>query len=124
MMYNRFYLIGENMSLPTYAKFYKDDKIVGVGFCNPGWSVSPDTLKCCIKESMDDAWDRYREDFTPTEYTQRNDKYFTNSDDLKMFDYIKVFDIIIPRDIAMPIYFGKLADEDWNAFIRQIQSKQ
>ena len=112
------------MSLPTYAKFYKNDIIVGVGFCNPGWSLSPSGLKRCVSESMDDAWDRYREDFKATEYTQRNDKYFTNSDDLKTFDHIEVFGIIIPRDIAMRVYFKKVTDEEWDTFIKEIETKK
>ncbi len=112
------------MSLPTYAKFYKENKLVGVGFCNPGWSLSPDGLKRCVSESMDDAWDRYRDNFEPTEYTQRNDKYFTNSDDLKQFEHMEVFGIIIPRDIAIRVYFNKLTGEEWDSFIKEIETNK
>ena len=106
------------MSLPTYASFIKDGRIVGIGFCNPGWFLTAEALRSCIKESMDAAWERYREDFKPSEWSERHDKYFTTEADLRDFEYMEVFDIMIPREIAMKEYSNTLTDDEWMTFTK------
>lgn len=108
------------MSLPTHAIFYKGEKAVGAGFCNPGWTLNPESLMPCIKQSMDDAWDRYRpesERLQESEDFSRNEKYFTNADDLKNFEYMEVFEIKIPRHIALHVYFGQMTLDQWKGFL-------
>ena len=105
------------MSLPTHGYFYKDGKIVGAGFCNPGWFLTADALRGCVKQAMDAAWYRYGDEFKETEWSKRYDDYFTTAEDLRTFDYLSIFEFKIPRDIAMRDYFDDLSDEEWDAFI-------
>lgn len=108
------------MSLPTLATFYKNDTVVGAGFCNIGWFIRLELLKHCIIDCMDDAWERYRPEHIDTpEYLRRrlnNDQYFTNAHDLANFEYILIYDIKIPRNIAMSVYAKTISDEEWNSF--------
>lgn len=108
------------MSLPSYAIFYNNGKEVGAGFCNPGWTVTAESLMPCISQAMDDAWDRYRPEnkelLDRGEY-QRNSEYFTTEEDLKNFDYMELFDIKVPRHIALHIYFGQMTLEEWAGFL-------
>lgn len=117
------------MSLPTRGIFYKDEKIVGVGACNPGWSLSSDGLRRCVTQSMDDAW----EFFLPVveswersnEFKLRDAKYFTTPDDLRYFDYVSIFDIKIQRSLALKVYAVYYREKgreipEWDQFWEQL----
>ena len=101
------------MSLPSVAIFYNEGKQVGAGLVNVGWTLHPSFFKRCIKDAMDDAWERYREGFTPTQYTKRYDKYFTTEDELRNFTYIIMYEFFVPRDIAFAVYNNKITNEEW-----------
>lgn len=112
------------MSLPTQGVFRKDGKIVGVGACNPGWSVNEVLVTRCIKDAMDNAWayfdpNKSGEHFKNEKFVERWErdrankaKYFTTPEDLKNFEYLDIFDYRIPRDYAIAYYFGKISKED------------
>lgn len=113
------------MSLPTYGRFYKDGKIVGIGFCNVGWFMNIQGLRRCIKASMDDAWDRYRPKEEVLEDIKTGDQYaeyFTTEDDLKNFEYIKIYEFHIPRKVALAVYFNKDADAVWEEYCKSIDT--
>lgn len=119
---------GNNMSLPTYGKFYKDGKVVGTGFCNPGWFLTDNGLKSCIIQSMDNAWSYFEipsSGETVNRYGEELSKFFTTPEDLKSFDRISILGIDIPRDVAMQVYFKTEGWEDtWISFMNSLKEQQ
>lgn len=109
------------MSLPTYATFYKNDKVVGAGFCNPGWFITPESFKSCIPEAMDAAWERYRD--IPKYIDSTLDRYFTTEEDLRNFEYMKLFGVKINRNIALAVYKKTITDSEWSAFFKPYEGK-
>ena len=107
------------MSLPTYALFVKDEKFVGVGMTNIGLFFDGRRLPHTMRRAMDDAWSRYQEDFKPNDWSKRDDHYFTNQKDLASFQYMVLYDFIIPYEVAMKVYAEQYTDDEWkDIFLR------
>lgn len=107
------------MSLPTYALFVKDEKFVGVGMTNIGLFFDGGQLPRAIRDAMSNAWSRYSECFKPNDWTKRDDHYFTTQEDLESFQFMVLYDFIIPYEVAIKVYAGMYTDDQWkDIFLR------
>lgn len=111
------------MSLPTYGIFYKNENYVGAGFCNVGWFMSDYGLVRCIREAMDNAWEFYREN-PSFELNERERQYFTNEEDLRSFDYLKIYSYNFPREFCMKIYDGEYGSGEMLEFMKESKIEQ
>lgn len=105
------------MSLPTHAFFIKDGAIVGVGAANCGWFLTDDTFPKAVIESMENAWFRYTEDFEPSDWTKRDDHFFTTPEALENFDYMVLYSTIIPHNIANKLFTRGYTKEEWQKLL-------
>ena len=112
------------MSLPSNAVFFKENKVVGIGFCNIGWNVEPKRILGCIY----DGWMNAAAHFTPIDpenewYEQslkqrdRDSKYFITKTDLEGFDQVLVYDYLIPRDHAEGVHLKRITETE---FVEQL----
>lgn len=109
------------MSLPSWGLLVKDDKIVGCGFCNPGWWLDINGVKRCISQTLERCED-FMSDREHKKWKQENGeykpiyhKYFTGSDeDVLNFDYLIIFEYKIPRKVAITAHVLGFTDEEWD----------
>lgn len=109
------------MSLPSWGLLVKDDKVVGCGFCNPGWWLDNNGVKRCIKQTLESCEDFINERDNKKWKNENGvywpiyHKYFTSTDeDVFNFDYIIVFEYKIPRKVALTLFMLGYTDEEWD----------
>lgn len=116
------------MSLPTYARFKKDNEIVGAGFCNIGWVFFINNFSGCIFKAFDEAAKYFDQDITQLDerdlelynrFKERNSQYFSTRENLFAFDHVELYGYSIPRDIVNSLYRKELSNEDFVTLLKE-----
>lgn len=109
------------MSLPEHARFYKNGKMVGIGFCNIGWFIQYDQIPKCIFN----AWERaigYYSEITETDekikerilkHRKQDKEYFTTREDLIGFTHVYLYSLCIDKDTVSELYHKVLSVDEF-----------